>query len=230
MHELTERLTALGDAANADFQHKILPTLNREDILGVRTPDIRKLAREYRETPEAAEFMGQLPHRYFDENNLHAALIETIRDFDACIRALDAFLPYVDNWATCDIMSPKCLGRRKDALLPHIRRWMDSPHVYTCRFGLGMLMSWFLDGDFRPEYLDWAAATPDGEYYLHMMVAWFFATALAKQYEAALPYLTERRLSVKTHNKAIQKALESYRVSPERKEELRKLKIKEKRA
>ena len=179
MHELTERLLALRDDKNADFQHRILPTLRRESILGVRTPDIRKLAKEYKGTPEAAAFMVQLPHRYFDENNLHGALIETLRDFDACVAALDTFLPHVDNWATCDLMSP------------------------------------------------WAADVPDAEYYLHMMVAWFFATALAKQYDAALPYLTERKLSAKTHNKAVQKALESYRITPEQKEFLRTLKVKE---
>lgn len=227
MHELTERLLALRDDKNADFQHRILPTLNRESILGARTPDIRKLAREYRGTPEAAAFMVQLPYRYFDENNLHGALIETIRDFDACVAALDAFLPHVDNWATCDLMSPKILGRHKEKLLPNIRRWMDSPHVYTCRFGLEALMRWYLDADFDPQYLQWAAEVPDAEYYLHMMVAWFFATALAKQYDAALPYLTERKLSAKTHNKAVQKALESYRITPEQKEFLRTLKVKE---
>ncbi|MBR1607294.1 MAG: DNA alkylation repair protein [Clostridia bacterium] len=227
MHELTERLLALRDDKNADFQHRILPTLDREDILGVRTPDIRRLAREFKGTPAAAEFMAQLPHRYFDENNLHGALIETIKDFDMCVAALDVFLPHVDNWATCDLISPKILGKQKEKLLSHIRRWMDSPHVYTCRFGLEALMRWYLDGDFRPEYLQWAAAVPDGEYYLHMMVAWYFATALAKQYDAALPYLTERKLSAKTHNKAIQKALESYRISAEQKGLLRTLKIKE---
>ena len=223
MHELTERLLALRDDKNADFQHRILPTLNRESILGARTPDIRKLAREYRGTPEAAAFMVQLPHRYFDENNLHGALIETLRDFDACVAALDAFLPHVDNWATCDLMSPKILGRHKEKLLPNIRRWMDSPHVYTCRFGLEALMRWYLDADFDPQYLQWAADVPDAEYYLHMMVAWY----LAKQYDAALPYLTERKLSAKTHNKAVQKALESYRITPEQKEFLRTLKVKE---
>lgn len=230
MLELTERLLALREDKNADFQYRILPTLRREDILGVRTPDIRRLAREYKGTAAAAEFMAQLPHRYFDENNLHGALIETLKDFDQCIAALDAFLPHVDNWATCDLMSPKILGKQKEKLLPNIRRWMDNPHVYTCRFGLEALMRWYLDEDFQPEYLQWAAAVPDGEYYLHMMVAWYFATALAKQYDAALPYLTGRKLSQKTHNKAIQKALESYRITPEQKDFLRGLKIKEKKA
>ena len=227
MGELTKRLQALRDDKNADFQYRILPTLRREDMLGVRTPDIRRLAKEFKGTPEAADFMGKLPHRYFDENNLHGALIETIQDFDLCVAALDAFLPHVDNWATCDLMSPKALGKHKERLLPHIRRWMDSPHAYTCRFGLEALMRWYLDADFQPEYLQWAADVPDQEYYLHMMVAWYFATALAKQFDAALPYLTGLKLSTKTHNKAIQKALESYRVSPEQKEFLRKLKIKE---
>lgn len=230
MLELTERLVALREDKNADFQYRILPTLSREDILGVRTPDIRRLAREYKGTAAAAEFMAQLPHRYFDENNLHGALIETLKDFDQCIAALDAFLPHVDNWATCDLMSPKILGKHKEKLLPNIRRWMDNPHVYTCRFGLEALMRWYLDEDFHPEYLQWAAAVPDAEYYLHMMVAWYFATALAKQYDAALPYLTERKLSQKTHNKAIQKALESYRITPEQKDFLRMLKIKEEKA
>ena len=223
MDDIRARLFSLRDEAYVDFMAPLVPTVPRETILGVRSPDIRRLARSLRGTPEAAAFLQALPHAYYDENNLHAALIAEMRDFDACIAALDAFLPFVDNWATCDMMNPKCLSKRLPELLPHARRWMESEHPYTCRFGIGLLMRWYLGDAFEPRYLDWAAAVPTGHYYVHMMVAWYFATALTKQYDAALPYLTAHRLDRRTHNKAIQKACESYCIPPERKEELRGL-------
>ena len=224
MNEIRARLFALQDKGYQAFQIKLLPTVSPERVIGVRTPAIRALAKELRSTPQAQAFMAQLPHLYFEEYNLHGALIDSLRDFDACIVALDAFLPYVDNWATCDQTSPKCFKNRQSALLPHVRRWMASPHAYTCRFGIGMLMRWYLDDAFIPEYLQWVASIRSEEYYVNMMIAWFFATALAKQYDAALPYIAQRRLSPWVHNKAIQKALESNRVTVEQKTVLRGMK------
>ena len=225
MTDIREQLILLQDPANADFQARLTPGIARERFLGVCTPEIRRLGKSLRGSPEAAEFMEQLPHFYFDENNLHAVLIEEIKDFDACMPALERFLPYVDNWATCDMMSPKCVKKHLPELLPYIRRWLSSGHTYTCRFGIGMLMRWYLDDAFDPQYLDWIAALRSEEYYVNMMIAWYFATALAKQYDAALPYIERRRLEPWTHNKAIQKAIESDRITPEQKEYLRGLKV-----
>ena len=221
---LHDQLFALQDLEYRAFHSRLMPTVDPETIIGVRTPELRKLARGFAREPEAAAFLQTLPHRYYEENNLHGFLIETIKDFDQCISALDAFLPYVDNWATCDLMSPKVLKQDLPRLLTHIRRWMASGHVYTIRFGMEMLMRYYLDEAFRPEYLDWVAAVHSEEYYVNMMIAWFFAEALAKQYDAALPYLLKHRLDVWTHNKAIQKARESYRITPEQKAYLKTLK------
>ena len=221
---LHDQLFALQDLEYRAFHSRLMPTVDPETIIGVRTPELRKLARGFAREPEAAAFLQTLPHRYYEENNLHGFLIETIKDFDQCIGALDAFLPYVDNWATCDLMSPKVLKQDLPRLLTHIRRWMASGHVYTIRFGMEMLMRYYLDEAFRPEYLDWVAAVHSEEYYVNMMIAWFFAEALAKQYDAALPYLLKHRLDVWTHNKAIQKARESYRITPEQKAYLKTLK------
>ena len=179
------------------------------------------------ENPEAAAaFLKQLPHTYYDENILHAFLIAGMKDYDACMEALEVFLPYIDNWAVCDSLSPKVFGKHKTELLQKIRLWILSGHTYTCRFGMGMLMRWFLDEDFRPEYLEMPAAVRSEKYYVNMMTAWFFATALAKQWDAAIPYLEQNRLDVWTHNKTIQKARESYRITPEQKEYLKTLKRK----
>lgn len=219
-----ERLFALRDEKYADFSAKLNPTLPGECFIGVRTPAIRALAKELRGTNEAAEFLKELPHKYFDENNLHAALVEGMKDYSACIAALDAFLPYVDNWATCDMMTPKVFKKHLPELIPEIRRWMGSDQPYTVRFGIEMLMAFYLDGAFRPEYLREVAIIRSEEYYVNMMIAWYFATALAKQYDAALPYIEEQRLEPWTHNKAIQKAIESYRISDEQKAYLRTLK------
>ena len=224
MIDIRERLQALAEPGNAAFQSKLTPGIDSECFLGVRMPAIRQLAKELRGTPEAADFMAQLPHFYFDENNLHAVLIDGMRDYDTCILALDAFLPFVDNWATCDIMAPKCFKKHLDDLLPQIRRWMASEHVYTCRFGIGMLMRFYLDDTFDPQYLDWVSALRSEEYYVNMMVAWYFATALAKQYDAALPFIADKKLAPWVHNKTIQKAIESYRIAPEQKTLLRNMK------
>ncbi len=222
--EILRELFQKQDVAYRDFQVALIPTVRKERIIGVRTPELRAMAKALRGSDEAAAFLRRLPHLYFEENQLHAFLIELIADFDACVAALDVFLPHVDNWATCDSMSPKVLGRNKEALRAQVERWLASSHPYTVRYGVGTLMRWFLDGDFRPDDLYRVAALRSEDYYVKMMVAWYFATALAKQYDAALPFLEAARLPQWTHNKAIQKALESRRLSPEQKQHLKTLK------
>lgn len=220
--ELYEALLRHQDLSYRDMQRRLMPTVDPETILGVRTPVLRQLAREL-EDGEA--FRQKLPHRYFEENQIHAFLLEREKDFDKTVQAVEAFLPYVDNWATCDQLRPRAF-RDHERLLPLISRWLASSEPYTVRFGLGMLMCHFLDGDFQPEFLELAASVKSGEYYVKMMVAWYFATALAKQYEATLPYITDHRLEPWTHNKAIQKAVESFRVPPEHKELLKSCRVK----
>ena len=222
---IQERLFALQDEKYREFQRSLIPGLPRENIIGIRIPAMRKLAKEFVKEPEAAVFLKQLPHTYYDENILHALLIAEIKDYDACMEAVEAFLPYIDNWAVCDGLSPKAFGKHKAELLEKIRLWIPSEHIYTCRFGIGMLMRWFLDEDFQPGYLELPAAVRSEEYYVNMMTAWFFATALAKQWDAAIPYLEQNRLDVWTHNKTIQKARESYRITTEQKEYLKRLKV-----
>lgn len=224
MNGITERLFSLADEEYRQFQTPLLPTVAPERVIGVRTPILRKLAKELAGTDEAEAFLRDLPHTYYEENNLHAFLVEQIRDYDACIAAIDAFLPHVDNWSTCDGWSPKVLKKHPEELLVKIREWMASDAPYTVRFGIGMLQRYFLDERFDAAYLGWVAAVDREEYYVRMMVAWYFATALAKQYEAALPFIEKGRLPLWTHNKAIQKAVESYRVSAEQKAYLKTLK------
>ena len=224
MSAVTQRLFTLADEGYRLFQIPLMPTVAPERVIGVRTPILRKLARELAGTPEAETFLRELPHTYYEENNLHAFLVEQIQDYDACIAAIDAFLPYVDNWSTCDGWSPKVLKKHTEPLLGKVREWMASDHPYTVRYGIGMLQRHFLDDRFCPEYLAWVAAVDREEYYVRMMVAWYFATALAKQYETALPFIRDHRLPVWTHNKAIQKAVESYRVTEEHKAQLKTLK------
>lgn len=223
---LQERLFALQDPGYRTFHSRLIPTVDPGTVIGVRVPDLRKLAKELSKSSDREPFFRQLPHRYYEENCLHGFLIEMIRDFDSCIAELERFLPYVDNWATCDLMSPKILGSDPVRLLPVLQRWILSDHPYTIRFGLLCLMRHFLDQAFRADYLDWVASLRSEEYYVNMMIAWFFAEALVKQYDAALPVLLEHRLSVWTHNKAIQKARESFRISPEQKAYLNTLKRK----
>ena len=224
--EISKRLYALQDTEYQVFQSKLIPTVDPETVIGVRTPALRAYAKELSRHEDVGDFLTALPHAYFDENQLHAFLISLGKDYGETLAAVDAFLPYVDNWATCDQLSPKVFRKHRAELLPEIERWMASEHVYTIRFGVGMLMQHYLDEDFDPAYLARVASLRSGEYYVNMMIAWYFATALAKQYDAALPYLEQRRLDVWTHNKAIQKAVESYRVPEERKNYLRTLKIK----
>ena len=224
MSVLTERLFALADEGYRQFQTPLLPSVDPARIIGVRTPILRELAKELAGTAEAEVFLRDLPHAYYEENNLHAFLVEQIKNYDACIAAIDAFLPYVDNWSTCDGWSPKVFKKHPEKLLVKIREWMASDLPYTVRFGIGMLQRYFLDERFDLAYLDWVAAIDREEYYVRMMVAWYFATALAKQYEAAIPFIEDGRLPLWTHNKAIQKAVESYRVSAEHKVYLKTLK------
>lgn len=221
---IKEELLALQDISYADFQAKLTPNIPRDLFIGVRVPELRKLAKRIAEEPETAKFLKNLPHKYYDENILHGILISEMKDYDACLVAVDEILPYVDNWAVCDIMSPKIFKKNKTALLEKIKEWSASEKTYTCRFGIEMLMSYFLDDDFKPEYLEIPVAVNSEEYYVKMMIAWFFATALAKQWDATIKYIEDQRLDRWTHNKAIQKARESRRITPQEKEYLKSLK------
>lgn len=224
MTNYQKRLFELRDAEYATFQAKLTPTVPAEFFIGVRVPQVRLLARELSKDANHEKFLEQLPHKYYDENMLHGLLLSEIKDFDKCVAYVDAFLPYVDNWAVCDIMSPKVFAKHKTELLAKIRKWASSSDVYTCRFGMEMLMKYFLDKDFEPAYLKIVASVKGEDYYVKMMVAWFFATALAKQWDSSIPYIEKGKLSVWTHNKTIQKAIESYRITDEQKKYLRTLK------
>ena len=218
-----ERLAACGSEAYREFQSKLIPNIPKETVLGVRTPEMRKIAKEIKGTEEAEAFLAEKPHKYYEENLVHFFLIAMIRDFDECIKEVEAFLPYVDCWPVCDQSSPKVFSKNHEKLLPLIKKWICSEHVYTARFGIRMLMNEFLGEDFKPEYLAWVAAVNGEDYYVKMMVAWYFATALAKQYDESVVYIEERRLAPWTHKKAIQKAIESFRVSDVHKEYLKTL-------
>lgn len=220
---IQQELFALQDIYYADFQAKLVPNIPRELFIGVRVPEARKFAKRLAKDSEISEFLRYLPHKYYDENILHALLISEIKDYDACIVAIDNFLPYVDNWAVCDILSPKIFKTHKTSLLDKIKEWSASEKTYTCRFGLEILMSYFLDDDFKPDYLDIPASVHSEEYYVRMMIAWFFATALAKQWDTAIKYIEDHRLDTWTHNKAIQKARESRRITSAQKEYLKSL-------
>lgn len=224
--DIRSRLLELQDLKYRDFQCKLMPTVNPETVIGVRTPELRKLAKEISKTPDALQFLNILPHKYYEENNLHGHIIDAIKDYDQVVEKIDVFLPYVDNWATCDLMSPKVFKKHLPELYKKIGEWLKSSHTYTVRFGIEMLMSFYLDEHFKPEMLDLVAGVKSQEYYVSMMIAWYFATALAKQYDAALPFLREQRLDKWTHNKAIQKAIESYRITDGQKAYLRTLKAK----
>lgn len=224
VEDVRARLFAMQDLGYRAFHSKLMPTVPPENVIGVRTPEIRKLARQMSQTPEAEAYLQRLPHRYYEENNLHGALVSLLRDYDRTVEALEAFLPHVDNWATCDLMSPLAFRKHPEPLPEQARRWMASEHVYTARFGIGVLLGFYLDGAFRPEYLEWVSQVRGGAYYVDMMAAWYFATALAKQYDAALPWLEQGKLGAWVHNKTIQKAIESRRITAEQKAYLRTLK------
>lgn len=224
MNELQQNLFGMRDAAYAAFIAKLTPGFPPSHFIGVRVPLLRTIARSFAKEEAASQsFLSHLPHSYYEEDMLHGMLISLVKDYDRCLDLTDRFLPYVDNWAVCDTLSPKVFAKQKAQLLENILRWSSSSHTYTCRFGLRMLMTHFLDDSFSADFLEIPAAIRSEEYYVKMMVAWFFATALAKQWEATLPYLENRQLAPWTHRKTIQKAIESYRIPPERKDYLRKL-------
>ncbi len=224
--EIREELFRLQDTKYRDFQSKIIPTAGAETFIGVRTPELRCLAKQIAKRDDLCIFLEDLPHRYFDENQLHAFIISDTRDFNICLERLDGFLHYVDNWATCDQMSPGVFKKYRNELAGPIKKWITDEHCYTVRFGIGMLMEHFLDEDFKTSYLTKVSKIRSDEYYVNMMTAWYFATALAKQYDAALPYIEKQKLDKWTHNKSIQKAVESYRITPEQKEYLKTLRRK----
>lgn len=220
---LYRRLAEVKDDAYWEFQAKLVPNIPKETILGVRTPEMRKIAKEVFESAERDAFLNDLPHKYYEENLIHFFVLAMIRDFDECVRRVEAFLPYVDCWPASDQATPKSFRKNHEKLLPYIEKWIASDHVYTARFGLRMLMNEFLDADFKEEYLALAASKQGEDYYLKMMIAWFFATALAKRYDETVPYLEQHRLDEWVHKKAIQKAIESFRVSDAHKEYLKRL-------
>lgn len=226
MKKITEKILELQDMEYREFTARQIPDIDKKRIVGVRLPQLRTLAKEIVREGKGDAVLTELPHYYTDENNLHALVLAELKDYDRTVAELDRFLPYVDNWATCDSMKPKTFKRNenKEKLLSDIRRWINTDKPFTIRFAISMLMTHFLDNDFREEYLDWVAAVDNEHYYVRMMVAWYFATALAKQYDATLPYLMARRLKKWTHNKAIQKAIESLRITQEQKQLLRTLK------
>ncbi|MBR5031882.1 MAG: DNA alkylation repair protein [Clostridia bacterium] len=223
--ETLDLLRSLSDESNAAFQCKLTPGIDRERFLGVRLPDIRALARKIANEPETEAFLNTLPHFYFDENMLHGVLIPQIKDFSACVAAVERFLPFVDNWAVCDTILPAAFARNKALALPYAKKWLRSPHTYTCRFGIGTLMRYYLNDGFTPDLPALVASVRSDEYYIKMMAAWYFATALAKQWESVIPFIENRALDDWTHNKTIQKARESFRVTPEHKEYLKTLKV-----
>ena len=218
-----ERLAVCGDEKYKDFQSKLVPHISKETIIGVRTPCMRAIAKAVKGTKEAEEFLEALPHKYYEENLVHFFLIAMIKDFDECVKAVETFLPYVDCWPVCDQSSPKVFAKEHAKLIPYIQKWISSDHVYTVRFGIRMLMNEFLGDDFKPEYPEWVAGVKGEDYYVKMMVAWYFATALAKRYDESVVYIERRRLEPWTHKKAIQKAIESFRVSDAHKEYLKSL-------
>ena len=224
--DLIKQLFEIKDLKYKEFHRKLMPTIDKEKIIGIRVPILRKFATDFNNNEYKTEFLNSLPHYYYEENNLHAFLIERINDFDTAIVLTDSFLPFVDNWATCDMLRPKVFAKNKEKLLCYAEKWIKDKHPYTVRYGIEMLMVHFLGENFSPKYPLVISKIKSDEYYVNMMIAWYFATALAMQYEAILPYFKRQILDKWTHNKAIQKAIESYRITPEQKEELRKLKIK----
>lgn len=221
--DIQKKLFSLQDLNYGDFHSALMPTIDRERVIGVRMPQLRALAKELHGSAEAEAFLASLPHIYYEENNLHALLLEQIREYKVLLKELDRFLSYVDNWATCDSMSMKLLASQKEETLGHIHRWLNSGHCYTVRFAMGLLMRYYLKENFRAEYMQWIAEKCGGDYYINMMVAWYFATALYHQYNVALSFLCENRLPLWVHNKAIQKAVDSRRITAEQKAYLRTL-------
>lgn len=222
--QILDKLFDLKNETYAEFQSKLLPNIKREKIIGVRVPEMRKLAKEYFKNEESKIFLNDLPHEYYDENLLHGMLISEIKDYDECINELEKFLPFIDNWAVCDTISPKVFKNNKEKLIEKIKIWISSKETYVCRFGILMLMKHFLDDDFKSEYLEIVANIKSDEYYVNMMIAWLFATALSKHWDETIIYLENKKLGTPVHNKTIQKARESYRITARQKEYLKGLK------
>ena len=226
IHDVQKRLFEMQDAEYRDFHAKLVPTMEKTKFIGIRTPMLRKFAKKFGKTEESEIFLQVLPHQYYEENNLHGLLIEQIRDYDKCLEELERFLLFIDNWATCDLLALHMMKKHRDVFIREVFRWIELDQPYTIRFGISMLMRHYLDEEFKTEYPEKVATIRSEEYYVNMMRAWYFATALAKQYENVLPFLEKRQMDVWTHNKTIQKAIESYRITSEQKEYLRTLRIK----
>lgn len=221
MQEITIMLNENKDGQYAQFQRKLIPGIAPKTIIGVRTPILRKLAKQIAKEDYCKTFLEECPHELFEENQLHGFMISDMKNFELCIRELEKFLPYINNWATCDQTSPKIFKKHKDELLPYIRKWLGSEHTYTVRFAIGMLMQYYLEDDFKPEYLAMVAGIKSEEYYINMEIAWYMATALTKQWDAAILYIETKKMDKWVHNKTIQKAIESYRITDEQKKHLR---------
>lgn len=218
---LQQQLFVLQDEEYRDFHSKLVPNIPKEDVIGIRVPVLRKFAKEFAKSDEKEKFLKELPHRYYEENNLHMMLLVEMKDYDGCMQEMERFLPYINNWATCDFPAPKCFEKHKKDVLEHIKIWIKSSQTYTVRYAIGMLMRLFLEDDFSAEYPQMVAEVSSEEYYINMMIAWYFATALAKQWDAVIPYIEQRKLSPWVHRKTIQKAVESYRITPGQKEYLK---------
>ena len=225
MKEIVDLLFSKQDIKYHDFQKPLFPGVEEDCFIGVRTPELKKLAKELFGSEIADKFIETLPHHYFDEKQLHAFLISLFKDYQTCLKEVDKFLPFVNNWGTCDQLSPKVFAKHKDELIAPIKKWLKSKHTYTVRFAIGMLMQHYLDESFKEEYMEMVASIKSEGYYINMMIAWYFATALAKQYDSAIRYLEDKKLSRWVHNKTIQKAVESYRIADEQKAYLKNLKI-----
>ena len=221
MEEIQKQLFELQDMAYRDFHSRLMPDIDKETVIGIRVPMLRKYAKSIAGTELSEKFIKELPHRYYEENNLHMMLITGIKDYEKCLSEIERFLPYIDNWATCDFPAPKCFENHKEDLLPVIKRWIASSETYTVRYGIGMLMRLYLDEDFDPEYVRLVVGVKSDEYYVNMMIAWYMATALAKQWDAVIPYIEEHCMSDWVHRKTIQKAVESYRITDEQKKYLK---------
>ena len=218
---LQQQLFVLQDEKYRDFHSKLMPNIPKEDVIGIRVPVLRKFAKEFAKSDEKEKFLKELPHRYYEENNLHMMLLVEMKDYDGCMQEMERFLPYINNWATCDFPAPKCFEKHKKDVLEHIKIWIKSSHTYTVRYAIGMLMRLFLEDDFLAEYPQMVAKIYSEEYYINMMIAWYFATALAKQWDAVIPYIEQRKLPPWVHRKTIQKAVESYRITSGQKEYLK---------
>ena len=217
MNALQKQLFELQDTQYRDFHYKLIPGIDKENIIGIRTPVLRKFAKEYAKTEDAKFFINNLPHTFYEENNLHMMIISEIKDYDECIKQVKRFIPYINNWATCDLPLPKCFSKHKDELLVEIKNWINSSDTYTIRYGIGVLMRLYLDEHFNSKYVELVSNVQSEEYYVNMMIAWYMATALAKQWDTVIPYIEQHKLSPWVHKKTIQKAVESYRITDEQK-------------